>query len=213
MRTVVGVFASKEEAQAVLRDLNAIGIPPDEVAIAEGGESKDHEKEWSRRNISAAAASAWGWMFAGLIPAVSERNLPEATGLGAAVGAIGGAIAGFAFNAVRTQTVGAADHALISALVGAVIAGALGALAAAYYNMGVSHERLALEHEAEVDHGIVVAAHVIEERESDAVKVMTAHHASKTRADADGWLASGWTGAHPTETPYPSDSEYKAHAA
>jgi hypothetical protein len=44
-------------------------------------------------------------------------------------------------------------------------------------------------------------------------KVMNAHHARKTRADADPWLASGWTGAHPVETPYPSDSEYKAHVA
>ncbi|HWE51577.1 MAG TPA: hypothetical protein VG273_17425 [Bryobacteraceae bacterium] len=213
MRTVVGVFASREEANGVLRDLNAIGIPPDEVAIAEGSESKDHEKEWSRRNLSAAAASAFGWMFAGFIPEVAERDLPGATAFGATIGAVGGALSGLAFNAIRVNSVGATSEPIVSALVGLVIAGGLGGLAAAYYNMGVSHERVALEHKAEVDHGVIVAAHVIDEREPDAVKVMNAHHATKTRADADPWLASGWTGAHPTETPYPSDSEYKEHAA
>jgi hypothetical protein len=213
MRTVVGVFASREEANAVLRDFNAIGIPPDDVAIAEAGQFSDHEKEWSSRNLSAAAASAWGWMFAGLIPEIAERDLPGATAFGAAIGAIGGAISGLAFNLIRVNSVGATSVPLTSALVGLLIGGTFGGLASAYYNMGVSHERLALEHEAEVDRGVIVSAHVIDEREPEAFKVMNAHHARKTRADADSWLASGWTGAHPVETPYPSDSEYKAHVA
>ena len=212
MRTVVGVFASREEADSVLRDLNSIGIPPDEVAIAGPGHSADHEKEWSRRNISAAAASAFGWMFAALIPQVAERTLAGATAVGAGVGVAGGALAGLAFNSIRTSSVAAPDHAFISALIGMVICGTLGGLAAAYYNIGVSHERVALEREAQADHGVVVAAHVIEDREPDALRVMNAHSASKMRADADAWMASGWTGAHPTEEPYPSDSEFRSHA-
>jgi hypothetical protein len=213
MRTVVGVFATRQEADAVLRDLNAIGIPPDEVSIAEGPGGKDHEKEWSRRNISAAAASTFGWMFAGLIPHVAESSLSGATALGAGVGAAGGILAGVAFAALQLRTVGGPDHTFMAALTGLCIAGMCGGFAAAFYNMGVSHERLALEREAEVDHGVVVAAHVIETREPDAVRVMNEHHARKTGAGADAWMASGWTGAHPIEEPYPSDSEYRAHGA
>jgi len=213
MRTVVGVFTSREEATAVLRDLNNIGIPPDDVAVAEGRGSKDHDKEWNRRNISAAAASAWGWMFAGLIPLVSERNLAGATALGAGVGAAGGMLAGIAFAAIQSASVGGPDHTLLAAVLGLLICGTCGGVAAAYYNMGVSHEKIALDREAEIDHGIVVAAHVIESREAHTIKVMQEHHAFKTNADEDPWRASGWTGPHPSEEPYPSDSEYRNHPA
>jgi len=210
MRTVVGVFPSRDEADAVLHDLNAIGIPPDEVAIGEPG-ATDHEKEWSRRNISAAAASAWGWIFALMIPEISERNLAGATVFGAEVGAAGGMLAGAVFSAIRAASTGGPSHPVISAVTGLVIGGFAGALAAAYYNMGVSHERLALCTEAEQEHGFVVAAHVIEAREPDALRIMNDHGAKKARGDADAWLASGWTGAHPAEEPYPSDSEHRAH--
>jgi hypothetical protein len=77
--------------------------------------------------------------------------------------------------------------------------------------MGVSHEKLALAVEAKKEHGVVVAAHVIELREPEAVKVMNEHGAKSLRADADAWMASGWAGAHPAEEPYPSDSEYRSH--
>jgi hypothetical protein len=211
MRTIVSVFPSRGAADAVARELNSIGIPLDEVAIAEGSVSADHEKEWSRRNIAAAAGSGFGWFLAGLIPQVAERSREGAAAFGAAFGGAGGCLAGILFAAIQSSTIGNPVSYVFAAFAGFCIGAAFGGCAAALYNLGVSHERVALCREAEADHGVVVAAHVVQDREEDAMRVMTGHGGQKTRVDADAWLASGWTGAHPPDEPYPSDSAYRSH--
>lgn len=203
MRTVVGVFPSRTEAEQVSRDLNAIGISVDEVTVADSTSAEDHE--WSRRNLAAVGGSSFGWFIAGLIPMVAKRGRAAATGLGAAFGAGAGLVAGAIAMAIR-----GGDPAII---VGStVVVGAFaGGMIARVYNMGVSHEGIPLTDEANREHGVVVAAHVDESHGPDAVRVMNDHGARNTRLEDDAWLASGWTGAHPVEKPYPSDSSVRSH--
>jgi len=212
MRTVVGVFPSRAAADSVARELNTVGIPFDEVAIAEAT-SKDHEKEWSRRNISAAAGSGFGWFLAGLIPQVAERSRAGAEIFGFSVGGAAGLAAGLAFTALQSSTTGLPPHTLAGAVIGLLIGGAAGGSAATLYNMGVSHERLALAREAQLDHGVVVSVHVEPAREMETLKIMNSHGAIKTDADADAWAATHWIGPHHREEPYPSDSTYRSHPA
>jgi hypothetical protein len=88
-----------------------------------------------------------------------------------------------------------------------------GGLITAVYSMGVSHEGIPLAAEAEREHGVVLAAHVDAPREPEALGVMSEHGARFTCIAADAWIASGWTGPHSAEKPYPSDSTFISHPA
>lgn len=209
MRTVVGVFPSMTEANLVAHDLNAIGIPADEVSIADGASASSHE--WSQRNVAAMGGAAFGWFLAALIPVVAERGRSAATGFGASVGAVAGLVAGMAALAVRAGEPIIAGSAIVTVLVALAIGATAGGLIAGMYSLGVSHEGIPLSDEAVREHGVVVAAHVFEAREPDALRIMKEHGARKARGGNDAWSASGWTGAHGIEKPYPSDSSVRSH--
>jgi uncharacterized membrane protein len=204
MRTVVGVFPSQQEADRVARDLNALGIPADDVSIADG--TGRNRREWSQRNIAACTGASCGWLIAGLIPLIAERSRAAATGIGAAIGGLAGVIAGVIALAVHS---GGNPFATVFAAV--AVGAAFGAVIAAVYNAGVSHEDIPLDNEALREHGVVVAAHVDEPRAPKAVLVMNEHGARNLRDGADAWGASGWTGSHRAEEPYPSDSSVRTH--
>src|SRR5579863_1657331 len=99
MRTVVGVFPSRLEADRVARDLTGLGIPADDVSIADGA-GRDR-REWSQRNIAACTGAAYGWFVAGLIPPIAESGRGAAARIGAAIGGSAGVIAGIIALAAR----------------------------------------------------------------------------------------------------------------
>lgn len=209
MRTVVGVFPSREEADRVSHDLKAIGIPSDDVSIADG--TGGDRREWSQRNIAACTGASYGWFVAGLIPLVAERSRLAATGIGAAVGGAVGVAAGFIALAIRGGAPLVAGSQAATVFAALAIGAAFGAAIAELYSMGVSHEDIPLDNEAVREHGIVVAAHVDPPRAPEVLRVMNEHDARKLRDDADAWSASGWKGEHITEEPYPSDSTFRSH--
>jgi len=215
MRTVVAVFPSREEAEHVARDLEALGIPNEEVSIAGGTDADRQERcekegRWSRRNIAAAAASGFGWFIAGLIPLIAERTRAGASTVGAALGGGAGLIIALVAIMVRGVPI-AAVGSIVMILVVLGIGAAAGGFVADLYSRGVSHEADALCREAVREHGVVVAAHVDEAREPDALRVMNEHGARNPHANADAWLASGWTGKYLNNEPYPSDSSFRSH--
>ena len=208
MRTVVGVFPSREEAESVVRDLNKAGVPLDEVVIADSVTADGHE--WSQRNLAACAGSSYGWLISWLIPMVAKRGFAAAAWFGAALGAGAGSLLGIvALRVGGGPIVGGSVAATISAAAG--IGLAFGAIIAGMYNMGVSHEEVALQQEARREHGVVVAAHVDVPRAAGAFSIMTEHGARCLRADIDAWKASGWSGTYVPDEPYPSDSTLRKH--
>jgi hypothetical protein len=209
MRTLVGVFPSRAEADRVARDLNALGIPADDVSIADG--SGGDRREWSQRNIAAVGGLSFGWFLAALIPLVAERSRAAATVFGAMAGGSAGVLAGLAALAIRGGVPIGAETPVVMVLVALVIGAAFGGVIAGLYNMGVSHEDVPLVKEAVREHGVVVAAHVDAPRAPEALLVMEEHGARNLRADADAWRASGWAGVHSVEEPYPSDSSVRSH--
>jgi len=193
----------------VARDLNAVGIPADEVSIADGEAAEGHE--WSQRNLAAVGGLSAGWFIAGLIPLVAKTSFSGAVTLGASIGGAAGFLAGMVALAIRGGNPIIAGSGMATAFAAVAIGAAFGALIAGMYNMGVSHEEIPLVKEAVREHGVVVAAHVDAPRAPDAFRVMTEHGARNLRADADAWTASGWTGPHIQDEPYPSDSTIRKH--
>ena len=208
MRTVVGVFPEKANAERVANDLNALGIPTDDITIVGPG-AGDHEAEWTRRNLAAAAGCGWGWLIAALIPAVAEANRPAAIGFGALLG--GGVVTALTTLAIRTATQVSTGEGIVISITALVAGAAAGGIAAGIYNAGVSREKIPLHEEAIRERGIVVAAHVDEPMENEAVRLFEEHGARNLRAEADAWLASGWKGAYDKAALYPSDSTIRTH--
>lgn len=209
MRTLVGVFPSRADAEHVVGHLYAAGIPSDDISVADGVKAEGHE--WSQRNLAACGGLSFGWFMAWLIPIVAKRGFGAATAFGAEVGGAAGLICGLVALAVRGGNPIVFGSELLTLLAAVAVGVAFGGLIAGMYNMGVSHEEVALQDEAVREHGVVVSAHVDAARTAEAIKVMTEHGARNLRADTDVWKATGWNGPHIADEPYPSDSSIRKH--
>ena len=188
MKTVVGAFPSMAEAERVARDIEAMGVDKGEISVIAGNESGAHD-EYLKKPTSTGAAAA------------------SAASFGGGVGIVAGLIA-LAIPGVGPIIAGGAMATVLTGLgVGAAAGGLLGAFA----NMGVSHEEAPLYQEAVRRGGVVVAVHVNDPMEQDAIRVMDEHGARDLKGEADAWKASGWTGAYSNPHPYPSDSGVASH--
>jgi hypothetical protein len=188
MKTVVGAFPSMAEAERVARDLEGMGIDKDEISVIAGNEAGAHN-EYLKKPTGTGAAAA------------------SAASFGGGVGIVAGLIA-LAIPGVGPIIAGGA---LATVLTGLGVGAAAGGLMGAFTNMGISHEEAPLYQEAVRRGGVVVAAHVNDPMEEDALRVMNEHGARDLKAEADAWRASGWKGAYSNPHPYPSDSAIAAH--
>lgn len=209
MRTVVGVFPSRAEADDVVRELYKVGVPSDDVTVADSVSAQGHE--WSDRNLAACGGLSFGWLISWLIPIVAKRGFSGAASFGAALGAGAGLLVGWTAVSVAGGNPLVGGSIALTVLAAAAIGLAFGAIIAGMYNMGVSHEEVPLQDEALRENGIVVAAHVDVPRAAHAFRVMTDHGGRSLRADIDAWKASGWSGTYIPDEPYPSDSTVRRH--
>jgi hypothetical protein len=206
MRTVVGVFSNEDEAKHVVGHLIEAGVPSDDIAVADALHAEGHE--YSERNLAACGGMAPGWFMAWLVPLIAKRTFPAAVAFGATVGGVAGFVAGLV--ALRA---GSPASLPVTLLAGVAVGAIFGAVIAGIYNMGVTHEEIALKDEAVREHGVVVAAHVDEVTADAACQLMEEHGARALRTEADVWKATGWTGTVVPDEPYPSDSTIRKHAA
>lgn len=209
MRTVVGVFPSRADADHVVHHLYQAGVPSDDIIVADARKA-DH-REWSDRNLAACGGLSAGWFMAWLIPLVAKRNFRGAATFGAAIGGTVGLIAGLFSLAVRPANPILFGSAVLTVIAAVAIGMTFGALIAGMYNLGVTHEEIPLQEEATREHGVVIAAHVDALREAETVKLMTEHGARNLRDEIDAWKASGWAGTYIPDEPYPSDSTVRKH--
>jgi hypothetical protein len=176
------------EAERVARDLEEMGIDKDEISIIAGNEAGAHD-EYLKKPTSTGAAAA------------------SAASFGGGVGIVAGLIA-LAIPGVGPIIAGGA---LATVITGLGVGAAAGGLIGAFTNMGVSHEEAPLYQEAVRRGGVVVAAHVNDPMEQDAIRVMDEHGARDLNAEADAWRAAGWKGSYSNPHPYPSDSGTVTH--
>ena len=208
MRTVVGVFPSRAEAEHVVHHLCEAGVPSDDITVADSVKA-DH-REWSDRNLAACGGLSAGWFLAWMIPLVAKRNLRGAALFGALIGGTAGVVAGFLALAARGGNP-LFGSSVLTILAPVAVGVFFGALIAGMYNKGVTHEEIPLQEEAIREHGVVVAAHVDTHRAVHAFQVMNEHGARQLREDVDAWRASGWKGRSVPDTLHPSDSTVCRH--
>lgn len=204
METVLAVLPTKAEAEKVVHEFEVLGIAKSDIKIVPSGKLEEID-------------------LSGRHPPGQECPLPcgrplwqrverarRTNGEAARTGLVRGVALGFVITALLVSVPGATLHpparTFVILVLGSVICGILVSLMLTFYNMGLPHEEAALYAEATHEKGVVVAAHVTEERESGALEVLKRHRARDIHAAADAAHVSAWAAKYPIETPYPCDS-------
>ena len=190
MRTVIGVLPSVTEAQHVAHEFEAVGIARGEISVVPAAADTEELKKVERSKQTNAAA--------------------------ARTGALRGAILGLLLGGLMLSTPGVtpfvAGSAVATLAVGCVIVASLMSLMVLVSNMGQLHEEAALFEEAVHERGVVVAAHVTENNERVALRVLGDNHARDILTASEVSGLSRWTALYDNPNPYPCDSQVVAHS-
>ena len=178
-KTVIGLMDNIGEAQAVVRDLVAIGIRRDDIGFM--ANEKDTIPSSEHLNESEGSTAASGAL--------------AGAGTGAAVGGLAGlalALAPLAIPGIGPiVAAGPIAAALTGAGIGAVAGGLIGGLA----RLGVPEEEAHYYAEGVRRGGILVTVAAEDEAQADlAVDVMKRHGAVDIDERATEWKKQGWTG-------------------
>ena len=204
METVLGVLPSKAEAERVVHEFEVLGIAKSDIKIVPPGDLELIEL-WGRHPPGQECPLPCGRPLAERVKRAKRTNA-EAARAGLVRGlAIGLAVTGL-LVLVPGATAYSAGPAIAIVGAGTVICGIFVSLMAMCYNMGLPHEEAALYEEANHERGVVVAAHVTEDREPGAVEVLKSHRARDIHAAGDAAHVSAWAAKYPIENPYPCDS-------
>lgn len=181
MRTIHALFDDYSAAKQAVVDLEALGIPSDEISIV----SRNHDDDGDT-----AAAAGVG------------------AGLGAAVGGTGGLLAGLGMMAIPgvgpVVAAGWLAATLAGAAGGAVVGGAAGGLIGALTDSGVAEDEAHFYAEGVRRGGHLVTARVDDELYGSADAVLHAGRidvAERRRIFAD----DGWTRFDPELPPYTAE--------
>jgi len=192
MRTIVGVFGSLAQAERTGRDLESLGIPNVDVSIVAGNDANRHKEYLEKAKLAstgAGAAAASGASFGGGVGLVASLVALTIPGVGPVI----------------------AGGAMTVLLAGLGIGAAGGGLIAALGNMGISHEEAPVYEEAVRRGAVMLAVHVDDSAESDALAIMDRHGARNLRDEFDTWKTSGWHGPAADPHPYVFDGTIKSH--
>ena len=169
MHIVAGTFPSREEASAVVTDLEHMGIAPVNISVIEGDDRKGFARE--HRPTSAAALR----------------------------GAIAGAVIGtFIFGVLLliSRADFFALRYLALFLGGIAMCAAGGAAILACWNFGVSHDEAQLFEEALESRAVIAAVEVSDTLEDQVIHALEDHGARNVRSCL--WHPRGWKHAYPT---------------
>jgi hypothetical protein len=160
-KTIVGLYDSQEEAQQVVQDLIDHGIPRDEVSLA-----MPHPEGATDNNLLRTEGVA----------VESESEDGEHTGLGAALGGLGGLLVGFAVLTIPVFGPIIAAGPLATVIAGTTVGAYAGAIAGGLKHFGVSEERA--QHYAERVHQgeILIVVKPLDELVERAETIMSRHH-------------------------------------
>lgn len=190
MRTVIGVLPSVSEAQHVAHEFEVRGIAGNEITVVPAAaDTRELRKVERSKRTAAAAARAGAW---------------RGVGLGLLLGGLMLSLPG-----VKPFLAGSA---IATVAAGCFIVASLMSLMAVFSNMGQLHEEAALFEEAVHERGVVVAAHVTENTERMALRVLGENHARDVLTAPEVSRLSRWTAMYDNPNPYPCDSQVVAHS-
>ena len=187
MKTIAGLYDTYGDAEVAVRELEGAGISPDEISVI--------APDGSQRSGSPAATGV---------------------GIGAAVGGIGGFLAGI--GAITVPGLGPVVGAgwLVSTLTGAAAGGMAGGVLEAFAVAGIDEADAYVYAEHVRGGGTMVMARVGQAQEDAATAILTRSGADARRGDSEtaGWSSDAEiplaeeTGKKSAKASIPSESEF-----
>lgn len=194
MRTITGLFDTRDQADTAVRSLKDAGIPSDDISIvannADGSYATDGD------NVAADAGTG--------------------AGIGAAVGGAGGLLTGLGLLAIPGIGPVVAGGWLLSTVVGAatgaVVGGATGGLIGALTDAGVDERDAHVYAEGVRRGGVLVTARVDETFVDAAQAILQSDNGINVATRRSDYEAGGWDGFDETADPYQPDQirDYRA---
>ena len=187
MKTVTGLFDTYGDAEAAVSNLQAAGIPSDDISIV----SNNGDGRYKTDDSNAAEGAGTG------------------AGIGAGIGGAGGLLAGLGLLAIPgvgpVVAAGWLAATAAGAAAGAVVGGATGGIIGALTDSGVPERDAHFYAEGVRRGGTLVTARVDEARRSEAEAILKGSNwvdpVSRRRTYEEG----GWRSFDPSLDPYTAD--------
>lgn len=187
MRTITGLFDTRDQAETAVRSLKATGIVADDISVVANNADGSYEVDGNEVAEDAGAGA----------------------GIGAAVGGAGGLLAGLGALAIPGIGPVVAGGWLLSTVVGAatgaVVGGAAGGLIGALTDAGVDERDAHVYAEGVRRGGVLVTARVDETRADAAQAILQNDAGVNVQARRRDYEAGGWERFEETADPYEPD--------
>lgn len=187
MRTITGLFDTRDQAETAVRSLKAAGIVADDISVVANNADGSYEVDGNEVAEDAGAGA----------------------GIGAAVGGAGGLLAGLGALAIPGIGPVIAGGWLLSTVVGAatgaVVGGAAGGLIGALTDAGVDERDAHVYAEGVRRGGVLVTARVDETRADAAQAILQNDAGVNVQARRRDYEAGGWERFEETADPYEPD--------
>ncbi|RUZ96234.1 MULTISPECIES: hypothetical protein [unclassified Mesorhizobium] len=181
MKTVTGLFDNYDQASDAVGELEATGVPHDDISIVAGNSGGRLTGEASEAGEDAAAGAGVGAVVGGAGGLLTGLGLMAIPGLGPVVAA--GWLAATAVGAVG----------------GAVVGGAAGGIIGAMTESGVPESDAHVYAEGVRRGGTMVIARVEDDLVPDAEQILKQYNSVDIAHRRTEYEAGGWTGFDPTE--------------
>ncbi|RWD30206.1 MAG: hypothetical protein EOS22_07255 [Mesorhizobium sp.] len=185
MTTVTGLFDDYQDASDAVSELEAIGVPRDDISIV-----ANNSDNWYRGHETSEAGD----------------DAAAGAGLGALVGGAGGLLTGLGIMAIPgvgpVVAAGWLAATAVGAVGGAVVGGAAGGIVGALTESGVPERDAHVYAEGVRRGGSLVTAKVDDRLTGEAERILRGERAANLDERRSAYEASGWTGFDATAEPY-----------
>lgn len=190
-QTLTGLFDDYEDAQRAVSDLEAAGVPANDISIVA---SNAHGRHDDRDNLAAADAG---------------DDASKGAGIGATVGGVGGLLAGLGLMAIPglgpVVAAGWLVSTAVGALGGAAIGAAAGGLVGALTHAGVPENDAHVYAEGVRRGGTLVTAKVDDAQAASARAILAHDRTVDVATRRRAYEQEGWTRFDENASPYTTD--------
>src|SRR5690349_9130077 len=188
-KTVVGVFTSVPDAQAAVSELEAAGIPRDDISLVANKHATGYDS--ARRDE---------------IGTDKTSDVVADAGIGAAIGGVSGLLLSAA-GALTLPVIGPilAAGPIAAALTGAGIGAAAGGLIGALTEAGIPEEDAKYYAEGVRRGDVLVTIRTSGMLADRAIEILDMQHAVNVNDRVTNWKERGWSGWKDNDTPLDAD--------
>lgn len=195
-KTITRTFDNYSDATDAVRSLEALGIPHDDISIVSS----------KREDAGHGGASNGDTDGAHDANVNREGDVSRGVSTGAALGGVGGLLAGLGLIAIPGLGPIVAAGWLVATAAGAGIGAAGGAatgsIVGALKNAGESDDDANVYAESVRRGGTLVSARVADDQASEAEATLNRHNAADAQSRGQEYRQSGWTGFDENSAPY-----------